>query len=194
MSRIGIMGGSFDPVHVGHLITASLVFELRGLEKIIFIPCRQSPHKLEEAPTDSIHRMEMVKLAIEGDGRFALSDFEINGQQISYTIDTVKHFKQRYDELDLIIGYDNLLVFDKWKNPDELINLVNVVALRRKTDSVTIPTHKYYSMATIVESPFIDVSSSNIRERIRQGLSIRYMVPEKTFEYIKQNSLYGTKE
>lgn len=190
MSKIGIMGGSFDPIHHGHLITASAVLEMRKLDKILFIPCRKSPLKPEGRTAAGAHRLEMVKLAIQDDNRFFCSDFELSGPPVSYTIDTIKHFLPMFSEIELIIGFDNLLVFDKWKAPDEIMSLVKVVAMRRQTDVMQKPDHPYFSMASIVETPYIDISATQIRERLHNGKSIRYLVPDPVLEYIHQNNLY----
>ena len=191
MKRVGLFGGSFDPIHLGHLITASFVRETRNLDRIIFIPCFISPHKTEFDYIDSIHRLEMVKIAIEGNSFFECSDFEIKREEVSYSIDTVKYFKTIYNEIDLIIGYDNLVVFDTWKNPDELIKLVNIIVLQRKTPpDKNIDKNRFFSLVNIIQTPIIEISSTIIRERIRNGNTVDYLVPEKVKNYIKENDLY----
>ena len=129
MSRIGVLGGTFDPIHLGHLITAQAVREIRNLDKIIFIPAYISPHKLDAKAISSEHRLQMVKLAIQNIPYFECSNIELEKEGISYTIDTLKILKQQYSQIDLIIGYDNIINFSTWKNPDEIIELVNLVVL-----------------------------------------------------------------
>src|SRR5690606_26131897 len=129
MKAVGIFGGTFDPIHIGHLITAQVVKEIRGLEKIIFIPAFVSPHKTDKQHTSPLHRLEMLKFAILNNRSFEYSEFEIEKQEVSYSIDTIKMLKKKYSSIELIIGYDNLLVFDSWKDPDEIVNLVKLVVL-----------------------------------------------------------------
>jgi nicotinate-nucleotide adenylyltransferase len=124
MSKVGIFGGTFDPIHHGHLITAQSVREIRNLDKIIFIPSFISPHKSDVISVSPEHRLKMLKLAVEGVDFFEVSDYEINREGISYTIDTLKEFKKKYDELEFIIGYDNIFKFHSWKEPDQIILLM----------------------------------------------------------------------
>ena len=190
MSSIGIIGGTFDPIHFGHLITAQAVKEIRNLEKIIFIPCNISPHKKENGSENSFHRFEMIKLAVNGLTDFEVSDFEINKGGISYTIDTLREFRKEYSEIELIIGFDNLLKFDSWKSPDEILKLAKLVVMKRKIDIVPKGKNKYYNKAIIVNTPLIEINATEIRERVKEGLSIDFLVPEKVKEYIYNSNLY----
>ncbi len=191
MKKVAIYGGSFNPIHTGHLITAGYVREICGLDKIIFIPCYISPHKTDTTPVDGQKRLQMVKSAIAGNPHFGVSDYELKKGGVSYTIDTVKHLKKKFDHVDLIIGYDNLLVFDKWKNPDELVSLVNLIVLKRSTDTAKIQKkNKYFKFANIINTPIVDISSSEIRERLKNRKSIDYLVPEQVKKYIISHKLY----
>lgn len=190
MSKVGIYGGTFDPIHIGHLITTQSVLEQRQLDKIIFIPCFISPHKQTIISSSEIHRLNMLKLALAENPKFDFSTYEIDRKGISYSIDTIKEIKKYYDEIDLIIGYDNLLVFETWKEPDEIIKLVNLVVLKRifnKSNS----WNRFFENAIFLETPTIEISSSQIRERVKKNLSIDYLVPSQVNEYIKQNKLYA---
>jgi len=189
MTKIGLFGGSFDPIHNGHILTSLAVKEKRGLDKVIFVPCHISPHKLEGGHSSSEHRLNMVKSAIENIPYFDLSDYEIIKGEVSYSIETVKHFKKFYEEIELIIGYDNLLVFDNWKDPDELVKLVNLVVLKRKTDLIE-NRNRFFEVAQFVDAPLINISSTDIRERIHKSLSVNLMVPAKVLSYIKNYKLY----
>ena len=189
MRRIGLFGGSFDPIHNGHILTSLSIKEKRDLEKIIFVPCHISPHKLEGGHSSPEHRMNLVKLAILNIPYFEVSDYEIQKGDVSYSIDTVRHFKKFYDHVDLIIGYDNLLVFDKWKDPDELVKLVNLVVLRRETDPVE-NQNRFFEYAIFMETPLVPISSTEIRELIRQSQRVDLLVPDKVLSYIKENLLY----
>lgn len=188
--KIGIYGGTFDPIHIGHLITTRFVLEQRALDKIIFIPCNISPLKTHQNSTLPEHRLSMLKLAIDGMQQFDFSDYEIRKGDVSFTLDTLREMKKYYDEIELIIGYDNLVVFDKWKEPDEIFKLANVVVMKRHYEIDKKPGHKYFDMATILETPTIEISSSEIRQRVKNNLPINFFVPEKVKEYIFENGLY----
>ncbi len=190
MSRVGIFGGTFDPIHNGHLITAQSVKEIRELEKIIFIPAYISPHKQHAKASNARHRLNMLKLAMDEIPFFECSDFEIKQHTISYTIDTLKEFKKYYNEIDLIIGYDNIFQFHTWKDPDEIFKLANVVVLKRKSSHPIDYVDKYVESAYFVETRGIEISATDIRNRVHAGLPIYYLVPEKVLEYINENKLY----
>lgn len=188
--KIGIYGGTFDPIHMGHLITAQFILEERNLNKIVFIPAYISPHKTQVLSVEGMHRIEMVKLAIDGYKYFQYSDYEINKGGVSYTIDTLHELKKKYEDIELIIGYDNLLSFDTWHKPDEIVTLAKLLVLKRKIGGDINQFNKYFSEAKFIDSPTIEISSTSIRERIRKNLPIDFLVPEKVKEYIISNNLY----
>lgn len=188
MEKIGIFGGTFNPIHNGHLITAQSVKEKRELSKIIFVPAFISPHKTENPQLIPDHRLRMLHLAIKDGSGFEVDDFELKQETVSYTIDSLKYFKQKYESIELIIGFDNLLVFDKWKQPDEILNLAELVVLNRKSDSSN--SNKYFEKANFVETPIIEISSTEIRRRVNEGKSINYLVPQTVMEYIYDFRLY----
>ncbi len=190
MEHIGILGGSFDPIHIGHLITALSVFEKRKLTKLIFMPCFISPHKVGYNITDAFQRLEMVRLATEDFPQFEVSDFEISKHDISFTVDTLKHFKKDYSSIDLIIGFDNLISFDNWKEPETITELANLVVLKRNNFVSYYPLHNFFEKAIFVDSPIIEVSSTLIRDRIKKGLPFKYFVHNKVYQYIMDNKLY----
>ncbi len=186
---IGIYGGTFDPIHLGHLITAQYVYELRNLEKIFFVPCNVSPFKIGANTTPSNDRLNMVKLATDGIPYFEISDYEIKKSGVSYTVNTLKYFKEKFENIELIIGYDNLLQFENWKEPDEIIKLAKLVVLNRRTNEKE-KENRFFKFAEFVTTPFIDISSSEIRERIKKNLPIDFLVPEKVKDYILTKGLY----
>jgi nicotinate-nucleotide adenylyltransferase len=190
MSRVGIFGGTFDPIHNGHLITAQSVKEIRNLDKIIFIPAYISPHKQHAKASSPEHRLNMLRMAIDDIPFFECSDFEIKQHTISYTIDTLKEYKKYYEEIDLIIGYDNIFQFHTWKDPDEIFTLANVVVLKRKSSHPIEYMDKYVESAHFVETRGIEISATDIRNRVHADLPIYYLVPEKVLEYINTNKLY----
>jgi nicotinate-nucleotide adenylyltransferase len=190
MKAVGIFGGTFDPIHIGHLITAQAVIEIRELEKIIFIPAFISPHKINTENQNPGHRLEMIRISIEGIPYFDCSDIELNNKSVSYTINTLREFKKKYDEIELIIGYDNIFDFSSWKYPDELIELAKLIVVRRKTSTEPVIKDKYFHAAIFVDTPEIEISSSEIRQRIAKKLPINFLVPPKVKEYIYNFNLY----
>jgi nicotinate-nucleotide adenylyltransferase len=190
MAAVGVFGGSFDPVHSGHLIIAQRLIEIRGLSGIIFVPCHISPHKIEKGAASPEKRLEMLKLAIEGNPSFAISTFELENEGISYTIDTLRELKKYYDNLELIIGYDNILQFNTWKEPDEIFNVAKVIVMKRPGSVETEEKDKYYKKAVFVDTPLLDISSTEIRGRVKNNLRIDFMTPEKVMNYIYRKKLY----
>lgn len=190
MSRVGIFGGTFDPIHHGHLITAQSVKEIRSLDKIIFIPAFISPHKQHEKASSAEHRIKMLKLALDEIPFFECSDFEIKQHTISYTVDTLREFKKYYDIIDLIIGYDNIFKFHTWKDPDEILKLANIVVLRRKSSYPIDYIDKYVESAIFVQTRGIEISATDIRNRVHANLPIHYLVPKEVEDYIYKHNLY----
>jgi nicotinate-nucleotide adenylyltransferase len=191
MGKVGIFGGTFDPIHNGHLITTQSVRELRNLDKIIFVPSFVSPHKPNIKSASPKHRLNMIKLAIEGVDFFDYSEYEIDKGGISYTVDTLQEFKKRYDELEFIIGYDNIFTFHTWKNPNEILELAKIIVLKRKSSIPRSFKDKFVKAATFVQTRGIEISATDIRERVKKGMPINFLVPEKVKEYIYKNNLYG---
>ena len=193
MKTIGIYGGTFDPIHLGHLITAQSVYELRKLDKILFIPSFISPHKTDRISSSPKDRVNMLKLAIKDIPYFDFTDIEIKKKNISYTIDTIRALKSSYENIELIIGYDNLLVFNKWKKPDDLLKLVKLIVLKRKVKDEKNRKNKYFKKAIFVETPLIDIRGTDIRKRVRSDNSINFLVPQKVMAYIYKHNLYKEK-
>ncbi len=186
--KIGILGGTFNPIHIGHLILAEEVREKLKLDRIILVPAYLPPHKDNSDIIDAQHRFRMVKLAIKGNRYFLVSDIEIKRDGRSYTIDTIKELKKIYpqDELYFIIGSDLLKYLDEWKDLDDIIKMVKfVVATRPGYPLEKIPSH-----ISTIPIRAVDVSGFEIRQAIRQGKSFRYLVPEMVFKYILKNRIY----
>ncbi|MBU0548495.1 MAG: nicotinate-nucleotide adenylyltransferase [Candidatus Omnitrophica bacterium] len=186
--KIGILGGTFNPVHIGHLILAEEAREKLGLDKIIFIPTALPPHKdnLNIAPAHK--RLKMLKLAIRGNRHFAVSDVEIKRRGRSYTIDTLKELKRRYsrDELYFIIGSDLLKYLKEWKDLSEIIKMVKFVAATRPG----YPLEQIPPYIKTLAIRAVDVSGFEVRECVKRNKSFRYLVPEAIFEHINKNKLY----
>ena len=190
MSKVGIFGGTFDPIHLGHLITAQSVKEIRNLDKIIFIPAYISPHKTDAKPSSPEDRLNMIKIAVDGIPFFDCSDIEVNKGGISYTVDTLKELKKYYDKIEFIIGYDNIFTFHTWKEPDEIFKLADVIVLKRKSSHPPQFEDKYFRQAIFVQTRGIEISATDIRERVKSGMPINFLVPPKVMEYIYNHKLY----
>ena len=193
MKTVGIYGGTFDPIHIGHLITAQSICEIRKLDKIIFIPSFISPHKTDRISSSPRHRINMLKLAIKDIPYFEYSDIEIKKKEISYTINSILALKSAYKNIELIIGYDNLITFDTWKEPDKILELVKLVVLRRKVREENFRRNKYFKKAIFIETPLIEIFGTDIRERVKTNRSINFLVPQKVMAYIYKHNLYKEK-
>lgn len=200
MQRIGIFGGSFDPIHIAHLILAECCRETLDLERVLFIPAFISPLKQSAAPVDPKHRVEMLRLAVGGNPFFHLDTQELDRGGVSYTIDTVESLKQDYPdaELFLLMGADSVRDLPKWKAPGELLGLVSIGAISRgglgspPWESIRhlVTEERWLKIQNQINAPQIELSSSNLRQRISTGRSIRYQVPAAVEMYIQQHQLY----
>lgn len=190
MKKVCIIGGSFNPIHIGHLILANTVLEELNLDEMIFVPCYIQPLKGDKDFASSTHRLEMVKLAIQSNPEFTLSDIEINRKGKSYTVDTLKFFKKKYENLYFVIGADNIRDFHKWKEPDTILKIANLIVTNRGGIHTQIPEKIRGKKIISCTIPQIEISSTMIREKIRNGQSIKYLVPEAVENYIIQNNLY----
>jgi len=179
------MGGTFDPIHIGHLILGRDACESLDLQKLVFIPNYRSPHKPGGLPAPAELRAEMVRAAIEGERGFEMDEVEILRGGASYAIDTVLHLRTLQPEADLLylIGEDNLEELPTWRRVEELHRLMQWVVMARGADG---PPHPYVTL----HQRRIDISSTDIRGRIAKGQSIRYLVPEKVRGIIEKHQLY----
>lgn len=203
MDKIGIFGGTFDPVHYGHLILAEQAMEDASLEQVIFMPARVQPFKMNTSIVDGTHRLAMLKLAIENNPKFSLSDLELNSSQISYTIHTLKKLKDCFKadtELFFIIGTDAFLGIEKWYCADELLRDFSFVIGSRPGHKETELKNQmnafqiqYGTKMILINNAEVEISSTNIKNRIQEGKSIKYLLPEKVETYIYENLLYSYK-
>lgn len=199
--RIGIMGGSFDPVHFGHLVMAENVCDSLGLDRVLFIPAARQPFKTEGAFAEFEHRVEMLRLACEGNEYFHVLDIEGKREGKSYSFDTVKELRERYEketELFFIIGADSLMELDKWKKADKLFKLCAFAAVgrpgvkdKRISEQKKRLEREFSADIRYVESPRLDISSTDIRSRLKIGASVKYLLPKAVIKYIEDNELYG---
>jgi nicotinate-nucleotide adenylyltransferase len=200
--RVGLFGGTFDPIHVGHLMSARAVAERLGLDQLILIPSAKPPHKHAQVFAEATDRLEMVRLAIADEQSFELSDCEIRRAGPSYTIETVQHFRDRLGsevELYWIIGADSLAELSIWRRIAELAELCQIVTACRPgfespdlspLTSLLSPQQIKRLEAGLLSTPLIDISATQIRRRVSERLSIRWLVPPAVARYIEQHGLY----
>lgn len=192
MRRVGLFGGTFNPIHVGHLAVAQMAQEAMKLDKIIFIPSNWPPHKHADVLAPARHRYNMVRLAIANNPAFEISDYEICKEGKSYTIDTLRDFRRIYPKetrLFFIIGGDTLPQLKTWKYIDSILTMATFIVVNRPGQfkkSTGIKKIKYYA----VSMQGIDISSSYIRRRIRTGKTVRYYVFDQVLRYIQKCKLY----
>lgn len=218
--RIALFGGTFNPIHYGHLRIAEEVIEDGSVDKVVFVPAYVPPHKPQAHLVDAADRLAMIGLAIKGNERFALSDIEIMRGEVSYTIDTLRQIKEKapdgfreYGEitLSLLVGSDAFNDINTWCEYEEIFRLASIIVVTRPGFAVKKPgevlpvelarkfwydsatqsyQNSYGNSLVYLETTLIGISSSDIRERIRGGSSVRYMMPPDVIEYIKSKDLY----
>ena len=202
--RIGILGGTFDPVHIGHLVLAEEALSKLKLDQIWFIPTGKPWLKESLEITDGFTRLEMVKIATKSNPRFVASSIEIDRSGPTYTIDTLRYLKDKLGtetSIYFILGLDTLANFHRWNRPEEILDLCEFVVSNRPgfgntkiLDEQLERFESIGSITTLLNIPMLDISGTNLREMIRQGLSIKYRVPDGVEEYIYSNGLYGVDE
>jgi nicotinate-nucleotide adenylyltransferase len=187
---IGLLGGSFDPVHLGHLIAADRAAEALGLARVLFVPCARQPLKAVGPVASGAHRRAMIELAIAGHAVFALEPLELDrpGDGPSYTVDTLRELKRRWpgERLVLLVGADAAADLGRWKSVDEVARLAEVAALTRPG----APEVASGLVRHVVATPAIEISARDIRARCLAGKSIRYLVPDAVAEYVARHGLY----
>lgn len=189
-ARLGILGGTFDPIHSGHVLLAQAVRERLSLDRVLFVPAADPPHK-EDHVASAAHRLEMVRLAIDGLDGFEVSRAELDRAGPSYTVDTVRQLGARFpdSELFLIIGADNIADLSSWHDPEGILELATVVSGTR-ADTAGPGTGPFADLIQRLPTPTYDISSTDIRHRLLQGLPIRCLVPEAVERYVAQHGLY----
>jgi nicotinate-nucleotide adenylyltransferase len=190
--KIGFLGGGFDPVHFGHLLAAQDAYEQHRLDRLILVPAAQAPLKPNDVQSSIEDRLAMLQSAVEWDRRFEISDLELRRGGVSYTIDSARHFRKLYpnDELYWVIGGDQLPKLHLWKDIEELAKLVEFIFLERpgypikaRPDIPGLRLHR-------CDGHLLAISSTELRERARNRLSLDYFVPHKAIIYIRERSLY----
>lgn len=198
MKKYGIFGGSFNPIHYGHLMICEYIKEEMGLDKVIFIPTGNPPHK--DLGVSAEDRYEMVKLAISPNPDFEISDIETTRVNLSYTVDTIRELKEIYKEekLYFLIGLDSLFQLKTWKKIDDLSQEIEfVVALRpgyidkeEINNEIDFLRENFGTKINLIKTPLYEISSTDLRDRIHEGKSLRYLIPKKVLDYIEESGFY----
>lgn len=191
MRRIGIFGGSFNPIHVGHALIASCIVESGAIDTLWLMVSPQNPLKENGGLASDYHRLRMTELVSRRIDNVITSAFEFDLPKPSYTIDTLNALKVKFpqDEFYLVIGADNWCLFDKWKDGDEIIKNYHIMIYPRRGYDIFIP-EQHADRVAVVNAPLIEVSSTQVRERLAQTKSVSFYVPEAVEKYILKNKLY----
>ncbi len=195
--KLCLFGGTFDPPHNAHFIIAEAIRESLDLNKIIFIPANNPPHKFENLPVTLVeHRIAMLKLCIDDIDQFEYSDIEIERGGVSYTIDTIREMKRKHgigsEDLHFLIGSDSLASFKSWRLWEDILNESSVIVARRPRFEESDIDPELLEQVTFLNLPRMEISSTEIRERFYSNRMTRFYVPEVVSEYIKINKLYGS--
>lgn len=197
--KIGVMGGTFNPVHAGHLMLAEWAREAAGLDQIIFMPAGHPYMKDTRRLLDGKERLHMVALAVEDNPAFTASGMEISREGYTYTCDTVEQLKKEHPDAEIyfIMGADCLYTIENWRDPERIFRACHVIAAARNGASLDAMeqkcrelTDRFHAEILLLQFPALEISSTDIRKRVSNGHSIRYLVPEKVREYIIKNRLY----
>ena len=198
-SKMGLLGGTFDPIHMGHLLIAEDAREGLGLDTVVFIPTGRPWLKADQNVTESDHRLAMVKLAVGSHPHFCVSDIEVRRQGPTYTVDTLNQLRRQYDsdtKIFLILGMDSLNELARWRSPERLFDLCTVVGISRPgqddidRDKLESISEGASGKVIFMSGPSVGISGSDIRDRVAHGRSIRYRVPEAVESYILDHGLY----
>lgn len=191
MRKVGIMGGTFDPIHVGHLLVAEHTREALKMDGIWFMPAADPPHKSHQPSATAEERLQMVRQSVESNPAFYVTDIEIKRGGVSYTIDTINELQSDYPDVmfSFIIGADMVNYLPKWHKIEELVKRISFIGVHRPGTLLELDHLPAYirNCVTMVEMPLIDISSTQIRDRAARGLSIRYMVPDPVYQFFQRN-------
>jgi nicotinate-nucleotide adenylyltransferase len=193
--KIGIFGGTFDPIHLGHLLLAEQALEAVPLDEVWFVPAGEPPHKRERVVTPAFHRLRMVELATREHPRFRVSDLEVKRQGPSYTVHTIEALKAAHPQhhFFLLVGADMVKDLPNWYKTNKIIQHVQILALGRPgVETGDIPAEIRERLTWIEGAAETNISSSLIRRRLAAGKSVRYLLPEPVYQYVKEHRLYGT--
>ncbi|MDU2024082.1 MAG: nicotinate-nucleotide adenylyltransferase [Finegoldia magna] len=197
MIKVGIMGGTFDPIHIGHLILAMEAINYKNLDEVWFIPTGNPNFKQDKNVTDKQKRFEMVKIATQDNKKFNVCDYEINKNGVTYSWKTMKYLRENYDyDFYFIMGEDSLMSVETWENAEDFLKNTKILACIRRQEEMSkldvkiddLKSKGYFTEK--IPTSFIDISSTKIREKVQTNQDFRYFVPNQVFEYIVRNKLY----
>ena len=189
--KVGLYFGSFNPVHIGHMAIANYLVEYSGIDQLWFVVSPQNPHKTNENLLEDYHRLELVNRAIGNDNRFRVSNIEFGLPKPSYTIDTLTYLQEKFPNhnFSILMGSDNLVSFNRWKNYEAIVENYGVIVYPRPgSDKLKILQHP--NIKLIEGVPLMEISSSFIREAIKSGKNVRHFLPSKTWEYLDEMNFY----
>lgn len=199
MKKVGIMGGTFNPIHNGHLFLAEHAYEQAGLNHVLFMPTMNPPHKAGLTVESAEHRINMVRLAIADNPHFIISDIELQRPGITYTSDTLKALKENEPDRDyyFIVGADSLMMMSYWMDPQTVFRLSTIVAGGREQctqeqleEQAKYLENEYNGKIILLDMPIMEISSEKVRERVAREKFIRYYVPDRVVSYINEHNLY----
>jgi nicotinate-nucleotide adenylyltransferase len=190
--KIGVLGGTFDPIHVAHLLLAEQAREQLQLDRVLFIPAGDPWRKASRRVVPALHRLAMTRLAVADEPSFEVDDCEVTREGPTYTVDTLRELHERHpdDQIYLLLGEDALADLPFWHEPESIADHVTVVVAPR--GGVVLPELPFDPESVIrIKMPFLDVSSTDLRARARRGKSLRYLVPDAVAEYIREHKVYS---
>lgn len=197
MRRVGVLGGTFDPPHYGHLILGEYAADALGLEKVLFVPAADPPHKQNDDKTAVSHRLMMLSLALSDNTRFQLSRIDVDREGPHYSLDMVKIVRQEHPDADIyfVMGGDSLRDLPTWHRPAELIQLCWLAVMHRPGAQADPEMHArtlpgLAQRVVMIDAPLIEISSTEIIQRLRTGHSVRYLLPDAVLHYIQRHKLY----
>jgi nicotinate-nucleotide adenylyltransferase len=193
VNGIGLFGGTFDPIHIGHLIIAEWLSEILDIETTYFIPTKIHPFQKRTNITDAKLRLEMLKIALKDYPYFKINDFELSRDNISFTIDTIKYFHEKYPDKELyyFLGSDNLASFLEWKDPFEILEICYLAVYQREKHSKPVELLNHPKVLNMT-SPLINISSSHVRKRVSKKMAFKSLLPAGIDEFISKHKLYLT--
>ena len=196
IGRLGVFGGTFDPIHLAHLVLAEQAREQLQLDQVLFVPALIPPHKMTRTLSPPKVRLEMVELAVAGHANFAVSDLELRRSGPSYTVDTLRTLREQHPqvELFLLLGGDSLVDFPSWREPAEILSLAKLGVMKREgASSPKDPSGWEKELAknvSFIEAPLLEISGTDLRRRVKEHRSIRYLVPASIEAFIDAQGLY----
>jgi nicotinate-nucleotide adenylyltransferase len=202
MKKVGIMGGTFNPIHYGHLFLAENAYEQLGLDQVLFMPSKNPPHKAKPEMVSDQQRVDMISLAIKDNSHFALSTIELEREGMTYTADTLTILRKEdaSTEYYFIVGADSLFMMQQWKDPQIVFNLCTVVAASRDNvekenmqQQASYLSNLFHAKILLIDMPTIQIASAMIRARVASNKSTRYYLPDAVNAYIAKNQLYNKK-